>query len=97
MHQKGQETSTNSVASIFAWTKGLLHRAQLDSNLDLKIFTQSLETSVIETIENGKMTKDLAILAYGTSKLSKDQFVNTEDFILEVGKTLKKYVNIKEN
>ena len=83
MHQKGQETSTNSVASIFAWTKGLLHRAQLDSNL--------------ETIENGKMTKDLAILAYGTSKLSKDQFVNTEDFILEVGKTLKKYVNIKEN
>ncbi len=52
---------------------------------------------MIETIENGKMTKDLAILAYGTSKLSKEQFVNTEDFILEVGKTLKKYVNIKEN
>jgi len=60
-HQKGQETSTNSVASIFAWTRGLIHRAKLDNNKDLDHWARALETVVVETIESGLMTKDLAI------------------------------------
>ena len=61
MHQQGKETSTNSIASIFAWTRGLLHRAKLDKNAKLELFCNTLEASVIETVENGFMTKDLAI------------------------------------
>ena len=60
-HQKGKETSTNPVASIFAWTRGLSHRAFLDKNEALSNFSKKLEESVIETIENGSMTKDLAL------------------------------------
>jgi isocitrate dehydrogenase len=67
-HQKGKETSTNSVASIFAWTRGLLHRAKLDDNKELHDFCNHLEQAVVETIENGGMTKDLAILAQNTNK-----------------------------
>ncbi len=69
-HQKGNETSTNSIASIFAWTRGLLHRAKLDNNADLKHFCESLEAAVIETVENGFMTKDLALTVAGTSSVS---------------------------
>ena len=65
--QKGGSTSTNPIASIFAWTRGLQHRAKLDGNEELKMFGQTLEASVIETVENGHMTKDLAILALGTN------------------------------
>jgi isocitrate dehydrogenase len=61
MHQKGQETSTNPIASIFAWTRGLLHRAKLDNNEPLRKFAENLETVCIETIEAGSMTKDLAL------------------------------------
>lgn len=61
-HQKGEETSTNSIASIFAWTGGLKHRAKLDDNAPLGNFAQTLERVVIETVEGGQMTKDLAIL-----------------------------------
>jgi isocitrate dehydrogenase len=61
-HQAGQETSTNPVASIFAWTRGLLHRAKLDDNADLATFAQTLERVCVATIEGGQMTKDLAIL-----------------------------------
>lgn len=67
-HQKGEETSTNSVASIFAWTRGLLHRAKLDKNEDLKNFAETLEKSVIRTIEEGVFTKDLAIIVKNTSR-----------------------------
>ena len=66
MWQKGENTSTNPVASIFAWTRGLSHRAKLDGNEELQKFCQLLEDSVIEAVESGKMTKDLAILAKGT-------------------------------
>ena len=66
MHQQGKETSTNSIASIFAWTRGLLHRAKLDSNEELRKFSETLERSVIETVENGFMTKDLAICVLDT-------------------------------
>ncbi len=61
-HQKGQPTSTNSIASIFAWTRGLLHRAKLDDTPEVAKFAQTLEQTVIETVENGHMTKDLALL-----------------------------------
>ena len=61
MHQKGQETSTNPIASIFAWSRGLAHRAKLDSNAELARFCATLEAAVIKTVEDGKMTKDLAL------------------------------------
>jgi isocitrate dehydrogenase len=61
-HQKGKETSTNSIASIFAWTRGLSHRAKLDKNAELAKFAQTLEKTCIETVESGYMTKDLALL-----------------------------------
>ncbi|MED6106142.1 hypothetical protein PIB30_002033 [Stylosanthes scabra] len=65
LHQKGQETSTNSIASIFAWTLGLEHKAKLDNNEKLRDFTEKLEAACIETVESGKMTKDLALLSHG--------------------------------
>ncbi|XP_015879071.1 isocitrate dehydrogenase [NADP] [Ziziphus jujuba] len=80
LHQKGQETSTNSIASIFAWTRGLEHRAKLDKNDRLLEFVRKLEASCIETVEAGKMTKDLAILTHG-SKVSREFYLNTEEFI----------------
>ncbi|CAM8937545.1 unnamed protein product [Rhodiola kirilowii] len=79
-HQKGNETSTNSIASIFAWTRGLAHRAQLDGNKELLDFVKKLEMACIETVEVGKMTKDLAILVHG-SQVSRDLYLNTEEFI----------------
>ena len=61
-HQKGEATSTNSTASVFAWTRGLAHRAKIDDNEKLAEFAAGLEATVIETIEGGQMTKDLALL-----------------------------------
>ena len=66
VHQKGGETSTNPIASIFAWTRGLLHRAKLDENEALKNWCETAERVVIETVESGKMTKDLAICVEGS-------------------------------
>ena len=60
-HQKGKETSTNPIASIYAWTRGLLHRAKLDKNAKLEDFCHKLEKAVIQTVESGLMTKDLAL------------------------------------
>ena len=70
MYQKGKPTSTNPVASIFAWTRGLGHRAKLDDTPDLATFAGDLEAAVIETIESGKYTKDLAIGVHQTTKAS---------------------------
>ena len=67
-HQKGEETSTNSVASIFAWTRGLLHRAKLDNNDRLKLWAETLEGAVIKSMEEGVLTKDLAIIVNNTNK-----------------------------
>lgn len=67
-HQKGRETSTNPIASIFAWTRGLLHRAKLDANKPLENFANKLEQTCIETIESGFMTKDLALCVKGNNK-----------------------------
>nr|GMD53438.1 isocitrate dehydrogenase [NADP] [Ipomoea batatas] len=88
VHQKGGETSTNSIASIFAWTRGLAHRAKLDSNDRLLDFTVKLEAACIGAVESGKMTKDLALIIHG-SKLSRDQYLNTEEFIDAVADELK--------
>jgi isocitrate dehydrogenase len=89
-YQKGKETSTNSVASIYAWTRGLLHRAKLDDNKELHDFCNHLENSIIETIENGGMTKDLAILVANSNSVSRDKYLSTEEFIDKVAETLKK-------
>jgi isocitrate dehydrogenase len=69
MHQQGKETSTNPIASIFAWTRGLAHRGKLDSNNELIEFANTLEKVCIECVENGAMTKDLAILIGPSSKV----------------------------
>ena len=65
-HQKGQETSTNSIASIFAWTQGLLKRAELDSNKELTEYCRLMEHSIKKAVESGFMTKDLAIIVHNT-------------------------------
>src|SRR3954469_14522995 len=83
-HQKGQETSTNSTASIFAWTRGLAHRAKLDRNEDLKAFASTLEKVTVDTIEQGKMTKDLAVLVGpDQSWLSTEGFLDAVDANLQ--------------
>ncbi len=88
-YQKGNPTSTNPVASIYAWTRGLAHRAKLDENKELAIFAESLEAGVIETIEAGLYTKDLAICVHGTTKVTPDQYLNTEPFMDEIAKRMK--------
>lgn len=80
-HQKGRETSTNPIASIFAWTRGLNHRATLDNNAELKGFCDSLEAACRQVIDDeGKMTKDLALAVHG-DKLDRSHYLNTEEFI----------------
>lgn len=83
VHQKGGETSTNSIASIFAWTRALSHRAFLDGNKELETFSASLEKLVIDTVESGKMTKDLALIIHG-DKVERQHWLSTEEFINEV-------------
>jgi isocitrate dehydrogenase len=87
-HQKGKETSTNPIASIFAWTRGLAHRAKLDSNNELSKFSTTLEKVCIDTVESGEMTKDLAILINKDSK-----FLTTNQFLEAINKNLQKELN----
>jgi isocitrate dehydrogenase len=84
-HQKGKETSTNSIASIFAWTQGLAHRAKLDNNQDLARFATTLERVCIETVETGFMTKDLALLVGADQK-----WLSTTGFLDKIDENLKK-------
>ena len=88
LHQQGQETSTNPIASIFAWARGLYHRGKIDGNEDLKKFIKTLEKVCIETVENGSMTKDLAMLIGPTTK-----YLNTNQFLDELDGNLKKKLN----
>ena len=88
MHQQGKETSTNPIASIFAWARGLYHRAKLDENEDLKKFVKNLEKTCIETVESGSMTKDLAILVGSDTK-----FLTTNQFLDVIDGNLKKKLN----
>ena len=83
LHQKGEETSTNSIASIFAWTRGLAHRAKLDDNEELQSFSNLLEKVCIKTVEKGFMTKDLALLVG-----SNQSWLNTHDFIDKIDSNL---------
>jgi len=84
-HQKGKETSTNSIASIFAWTQGLAHRAKLDDNKELALFSTTLERVCIETVETGFMTKDLALLVGADQK-----WLSTTGFLDKIDENLKK-------
>lgn len=79
-HQQGKATSTNPIASIFAWTRGLAHRGKLDNNTELISFCQTLEDVCIETVESGKMTKDLAILIH-EDKLNDSHYLTTQAFL----------------
>ena len=85
-HQQGRETSTNPIASIFAWTQGLMHRGKLDNNQPLIDFCTTLEAVCVDTVENGEMTKDLARLVYGDDIDGK--YLNTEDFLAALKRNL---------
>jgi isocitrate dehydrogenase len=87
-HQNGKATSTNPIASIFAWTRGLEFRGKLDNNQALIDFCQKLEEVCIETVESGKMTKDLAVCIHG-SKVTKNDYLNTEDFLNAIDENLR--------
>nr|BDT27195.1 isocitrate dehydrogenase (NADP()) [Bacteriovorax sp. HI3] len=89
MHQQGKPTSTNPIASIFAWTRGLNHRGKLDNNPALVHFCETLEKVCVETVESGKMTKDLAVCIYG-DKVTADQYLTTEKFLDALDENLKK-------
>jgi len=88
MHQQGKKTSTNPIASIFAWTRGLEHRGKLDGNQALIDFCQTLEKVCVETVESGKMTKDLAVCIYG-DKVTDGQYLHTEEFLEAIDTGLK--------
>ncbi len=88
LHQQGKETSTNPIASIFAWARGLYHRAKLDNNEDLKKFVKNLEKTCIQTVESGSMTKDLAILVGPSTK-----YLTTNQFLDAIDTNLKKRLN----
>ncbi|KAG9137608.1 hypothetical protein Leryth_011353 [Lithospermum erythrorhizon] len=94
VHQRGGETSTNSIASIFAWTRGLGHRAKLDDNARLLDFTKSLEAACIACVESGNMTKDLSILIHG-QKVKRAQYLSTEEFIDAVDQELRARLSMK--
>lgn len=79
-HQQGKETSTNPIASIFAWTRGLAHRGKLDGNEALTNFCHTLERVCVETVESGKMTKDLALLVHGDS-MKREDYLTTQEFL----------------
>jgi isocitrate dehydrogenase len=80
LHQQGKPTSTNPIASIFAWTRGLAFRGKLDGNEDLIKFAHALEKVCVDAVESGKMTKDLAVCIYG-DKVTADKYMNTEPFL----------------
>ena len=88
LHQQGKETSTNPIASIFAWARGLYHRGKLDGNDELKKFVKNLEKVCIETVESGSMTKDLAILIGPSTK-----YLTTNQFLDKIDNNLKKKLN----
>jgi len=89
-HQKGKPTSTNPIASIFAWTRGLAFRGKLDGNEELINFANSLEQVCIETVEEGKMTKDLAVCIHGNKVSHGDHYLYTEEFLDAIDANLQK-------
>lgn len=93
MHQAGKETSTNPVASIFAWTRGLMHRAKLDNNEPLRKFAEILEATCVSTIESGFMTKDLAICVKGSMNVDRKEYMDTFEFLNKLAENLN--INLK--
>lgn len=91
-HQKGNPTSTNPIASIFAWTRGLAFRGKLDNNQELIRFSHALEEVCVETVESGKMTKDLALIIYGKD-LKENNYLTTEQFLETLDENLQKKLN----
>jgi len=89
-YQKGNKTSTNPIASIYAWTRGLAFRGKLDDNQPLIDFANALEAVCVETVESGKMTKDLALSAHpaGTKLMAGEHYLNTEDFLAALDENL---------
>src|SRR5690606_25485109 len=87
-HQAGKPTSTNPIASIFAWTRGLEFRGKMDGNDDLVKFAHTLEQVCIDTVESGKMTKDLAVCIHGNKVQHGEHYLNTEEFLAELDKGL---------
>ena len=87
-HQQGKKTSTNPIASIYAWTRGLAFRGKLDNTPDLIRFAETLEKVCVETVESGKMTKDLAMLAFGND-VKEGQYLHTEEFLDAIDRNLK--------
>ncbi len=90
-HEKGEETSTNPIASTFAWTRGLMHRGKLDNNQELIDFCKLLESVCIETIEEGKMTKDLALLVFRDDMVSSN-YLTTEQFFEQLKSNLERKI-----
>jgi len=89
--QKGGSTSTNPIASIFAWTRGLQHRAKLDNNEELMLFSQTLERAVIASVEQGAFTKDLAILSTGRYDVKEGtDYMVTEQFMDKIDANFQK-------
>ncbi len=93
-HQKGKSTSTNPIASIFAWTRGLAFRGKLDNNQELIKFADALEAVCIETVEEGKMTKDLAVCIHGNKVNHGEHFLYTEEFLDAIDANLKKKMGL---
>jgi isocitrate dehydrogenase len=91
-HQAGKPTSTNPIASIFAWTRGLAFRGKLDGNPELIRFCENLEQVCIETVESGKMTKDLAICLHGNKVTAGKDYLNTEEFLDAIDQNLRKKI-----
>ena len=87
-HQEGKKTSTNPIASIFAWTQGLAFRGKLDNNQELITFAQTLETVCVDLVQGGKMTKDLAVCIHG-SETREEHYLTTEDFLDAIDQELK--------
>jgi isocitrate dehydrogenase len=92
-HQQGKETSTNSIASMYAWTQGLRFRGKFDNNQELIDFATTLERVIVETVESGHMTKDLAILVEGSNTVDRSKYLNTFEFIDKVAENLVSALN----
>ena len=93
-HQKGLKTSTNPIASIFAWTRGLSFRAEKDNTPEVLEFSKTLERVCVETVESGQMTKDLALCIHG-KKMKQEHYLNTEDFLEVLDQKLKEKITQK--
>ena len=88
-HQAGKPTSTNPIASIYAWTRGLAFRGKLDNNQELIRFSEALEEVCVETVEGGKMTKDLAVIIHGSKVNHGEHYLYTEEFLEALNSGLK--------